>query len=187
MLPSTMTSLDRTLLQDHRAPPTTENLVRDYYSYIRRLALSILNDADEADDAAQETFIAAHRALEYYRGEAAPKTWLTSIAVNACRGRLRKQKIRQGMLDTLQGLHILRERAVSPEAATLQRDADHRLWAAVDSLGEKHRIPVILHYVHELTIPEIAAALGTNIGTVYSRLHYARQQLLTTLEGYDHD
>jgi RNA polymerase sigma factor (sigma-70 family) len=50
----------------------------------------------------------------------------------------------------------------------------------VDSL-EKHRLPVILRYVHELSVAEIAASLGTNEGTIHSRLHYARKKLLDCL------
>jgi RNA polymerase sigma-70 factor (ECF subfamily) len=51
----------------------------------------------------------------------------------------------------------------------------------VDSLGDKHRLPIILRYVHELSTPEIAAILGLSEGTVHSRLHYARQRLQASL------
>lgn len=158
-----------------------ESLMRAHYPYIHRLAISILDDESEADDAAQETFIAACRSLERFRGEASPRTWLTSIAINACRGRLRKRKIFQTLQSTLQSLHLLRLAPVSPEESALQSESDRRLWQAVDSLDEKHRLPVILFYVHELSVPEIAAVLGTSQGTVHSRLHYARKKLQTEL------
>ena len=159
-----------------------ESLVLACYPYIRRLAYSILDDLHEADDAAQETFIAASRASESYRGQASPKTWLASIAVNICRGRLRKRRIRQKLQSVLEGLHLVTAYELGPEKATLQNEADLYVWQAVDSLDEKHRLAVILRYVHDLTTSEIAAVLGTSEGTVYSRLHYARQRLKVLLD-----
>ena len=84
------------LLQQAQANDTAaiEALVREYYEYVLRLCLSVLDDATEADDAAQETFISAARDLPGYRGEAEPKTWLYAIAINTCRGRLRKRRAR---------------------------------------------------------------------------------------------
>lgn len=162
-------------------PAEIEELMQAYYAYIHRLARSILNDAAEADDAAQETFIAASRSLDGFRRQASPRTWLTSIAVNQCRGRLRKRKVRQGLLNTLYSLHLLRPPVVNPEGQAVQSEADRRLWQAVDQLDEKHRLPVVLRYVHELSVPEIAAALDLNEGTVHSRLHYARKSLQAAL------
>jgi RNA polymerase sigma-70 factor, ECF subfamily len=159
-----------------------DTLVADHYSYIRRLALSILDDPHEADDAAQDTFIAACRALGAFRGEANPKTWLTAITVNACRSRLRKRKMRHALQFALETLHLASSSSQpSPEKAALEQEANSSIWRAVDDLDEKHRLVVVLRYVHELPIPEIAEILGTNAGTVYSRLHYARHQLQARL------
>jgi RNA polymerase sigma-70 factor (ECF subfamily) len=154
-----------------------ESLVSTHYAYVRRLALSILDDPDEAEDAAQEAFIAASRGLASFRGQAEVKTWLTSIAVNSCRGRLRKRKARQALAATLHSLHLAHPAQPSPEAQAVQREADRQLWQAVDALDDKHRLVVILRYVHELNTAEIAAALDISQGTVHSRLFYARQQL----------
>ena len=158
-----------------------EYLMRTHYPYIHRLAISILDDECEADDAAQETFIAACRNLDRFRNQASPRTWLTSIAINTCRSRLRKRKIIQTLQSTLQNLHLLRSASTSPEENTLQNEFDRSLWQAVDRLDEKHRLVVILRYVHELSVPEIAAALDTNQGTIHSRLHYARKKLQAEL------
>ncbi len=158
-----------------------EHLVDEYYPYIRRLAFSILDDLHDAEDAAQETFVAAHRSLIGFRDEADPKTWLTAIAVNICRGRLRKRKVRQTLTATLQSLHLIRPSAPSPEQAAIQNEADQSIWQAVDALDEKHRIPVILRYVHELKAPDIARILHLRQGTVHSRLHYARRILHSQL------
>jgi RNA polymerase sigma-70 factor (ECF subfamily) len=158
-----------------------EHLVRDYYPYIRRLALSILDDSHEADDAAQDTFIAANHALSGFRAEAHIKTWLSAIAINVCRGRLRKRKVRLALQKSLNTLHILSNTPISIESITAGREADRQLWQAVDGLDDKHRFPVLLRYVHQMSIPEIAEVLKLNEGTVYSRLHYARFKLQARL------
>jgi len=156
---------------------TIEALVREYYTYVLRLANTILLETHEAEDAAQETFIAANRALSSYRAEAQVTTWLTAIAVNVCRGHLRKRKILQGLQLVVGGLQVLAGRPVLPEEATIQNEADRQLCLEINSLDEKHRIPIILRYVQGLTTPEIAAALGISEGTVRSRLYYARHTL----------
>ena len=170
---------------------TLETLVRDYYAYIQRLALTILDDGSpdaaanaqaEAEDAAQDTFLAASRALPNFRGDASLKTWLTTIAINQCRGRLRKRRTRRRLQKLISNLQSgINNRPSSPEDSALESDSHRRLWAAVDSLDEKHRLPVIMRYVHELPIPEIAAALSLPEGTVHSRLHHARARLQTRL------
>jgi len=167
--------------------PTLESLVHEHYPYIRRLALTILDNAStedaeaEAEDAAQDTFLAASRALPDFRGDASLKTWLTTIAVNQCRARLRKRRTRQRLQSLLHNLQSLISNLESPEESALKSDTHHRLWAAVDALDEKHRLPVLLRYVHELPVPEIAAALGLPEGTVHSRLHHARARLKEAL------
>jgi RNA polymerase sigma-70 factor (ECF subfamily) len=161
---------------------TIERLVREHYSYINRLALSILDDTHEAEDATQETFIAANRSLDRFRGDSSPRTWLTAITVNACRGRLRKRKARQRLQNTLQVLHLAQSRHSSPEEAAIQQDAHQSLRLAVAGLDDKHRLPILLRYVHQLSVPEIAAALQTSPGTIYSRLHYARRMLIARLD-----
>ncbi len=164
-------------LAGHPLTTDIESLVTAHYPYVRRLALSIMDDPDEADDAAQEAFIAANRGLATFRGQSEVKTWLTSITVNACRGRLRKRKARQALSTTLQSLHLARPPQPSPENLAVEREADRQLWQAVDALDDKHRLVVILRYVHELTTSEIAATLDISPGTVHSRLFYARRQL----------
>jgi RNA polymerase sigma factor (sigma-70 family) len=115
------------------AEPATDidALVAAHYPYVRRLAFSILDDPHEADDAAQDTFIAACRALDSYRGEANPRTWLTAIAVNKCRGRLRKYKMRQALQLALEVLHLVSASShPSPEKTTLDHEANQRIWRA---------------------------------------------------------
>jgi len=158
-------------------PSVTEALVQQYHVLVYRVALSILDDPDEAEDAAQETFIAAISNLDRYRGESSLKTWLYAITLNTCRGHLRKRKARNAIKRTWEALQSLTSRPLTPEESALRNETDAQLWAAVDALDEKHRLPIILRYVHNLSVPEIAQTLAISEGTAHSRLHYARKKL----------
>ena len=150
---------------------------------IFRLAVSILDDPAEADEATQETFLAALRALPSYRGDAAFNTWLYRIAVNVCRGRLRKGRAWQRLKDALQSAwRLTGDAAEHPEAAAARSETRAAVWHAVQALGEKHRLPVILRYYHGLSVAEIAQVLAVNEGTVHSRLSIARDRLRGVLQ-----
>jgi RNA polymerase sigma-70 factor (ECF subfamily) len=159
-----------------------EALVHTHYDAIYRLALSILADADEAEDAVQETFIAADRALDQYRGQSSIKTWLFAIAINQCRQMLRRRKRRQTLADAWQAARLLLPRPSLPEDAVSKTETAVVLRQAVAELKEKHRLPIILRYAHNMTAPEIAQILQISEGTVHSRLHYARRELRHKLE-----
>lgn len=153
---------------------TAESLVREHYAYLERLCLSILGDEQEAQDAVQETLL---RAL-LHQGKFEPGThlrsWLTAIAINLARDMLRRRAARQ----RLQG--VLRLVGLSPantEEAVITSQRDQALWQMVNGLDEKHRLPVILRYMHCLPVSEIAHILGLSEGTVHSRLHYATLKL----------
>lgn len=157
-----------------------ERLVQTYQQDVCRLALSILEDADDADDATQEVFVAALRALDSFRGESSLKTWLFSITVNVCRNRLQRAQSRGRLRQVLQSLFL--QNQAHPESDAIQRESDSALWRAVHALGEKHRIPVILRYYHDLPVAEIAEMLGMPVGTIHSRLNHARDKLRTLLK-----
>ena len=157
-----------------------ERLVQTYQQDVYRLALSILDDSDDADDATQEVFVSALRALESFRGNASFKTWLFSITVNVCRTRLHRQKRRGSLQQILQSLFV--QNQAHPENEAIQSESDSALWPAVHTLDEKHRIPVILLYYHDLSVNEIAETLGVPVGTVHSRLNHARERLRALLK-----
>src|SRR4030095_6915108 len=98
-----MTVMDSRWLEQCRVGDSLaiERLVQTYQGAVYRLALSILDDSDEADDATQEVFVAALRALESFRGNASFKTWLFSITVNVCRNRLTRHKSSGGPTQVL--------------------------------------------------------------------------------------
>ena len=155
-----------------------EQLVSTYQPAVFRLALTILDDAAEADEAAQDTFVAALRALGGYRGEAAFATWLYAIALNVCRGRLRQRRSRRRLMDLLR--HWLRHEppaAPPPEAQVAGDQAQAALAAAVQALPEAQRLVVVLRYYHDLRLGEIAKLLKVSERTVHNRLHGAHRAL----------
>ncbi len=159
-----------------------QELVQSYHSEVFRLALSILNEPAEAEDITQDVFVAALDAVDSYRGDSAFKTWLFSIAVNVCRRRWRQRKARERLMQVLQSVFLLANRNTpQPEEILIRRENRAELWKAVDRLGEKYQLPLILFYAQELSVAEIAQILDIPVGTVLSRLHTAREYLANAL------
>jgi RNA polymerase sigma-70 factor (ECF subfamily) len=162
-------------------PILIEDLMKEYYLYIFHLAFSILDDPDEAEDAAQETFIRAATHLCDYRGEAEIRTWLTAITVNVCRSELRKRKRRGLVEQSIKAIHSLVSGPPDPEDQTAQNDLYRQLRQAIAGLDEKHRLPIILYYIQHLSVSQIAAIMETNEDTTHSRLFHARRKLAAKL------
>jgi RNA polymerase sigma-70 factor (ECF subfamily) len=164
-----------------------EILLKKHQPMVYRIAISILDDPAEAAGATQEALIAALEALGSYRGDSAFSTWLYTITVNVCRARFRKRRSRERLKRLLQGIFLLKSQDQSgPERVILQNEADAALWRAVNGLGEKHRLVVVLRYYHDLPIKEIAQILNVKEGTIHSRLYTARERLRTVLKENKH-
>ena len=160
-----------------------EQLIMAYQSGIFKLTLSVLNDPIEAHEATQDTFIAALGALNTYREKSSLKAWLYTIGLNISRNRLRKRKTLERLNNTLQAIfRVQTQKTASPEDAIIQNEKDAALWKALNQLGEKHRIPLVLRYFHNLSTAEIAEVLNVNEGTIHSRLHIGRERLRVELE-----
>lgn len=157
-------------------PHVFEAMVRVYRGPLYRLALSILND-DEAEDAVQDAFIRAARALGRYQVGTNFKAWLYTIAVNTCRDYLRKRAARRSLNQIWGTIQSRAPHAPGPEATAIENESGTRLWDLVDELGIKHRLVVILRLGQDLSIQEISKILGVNEKTVYSRLYDAYKQL----------
>jgi RNA polymerase sigma-70 factor (ECF subfamily) len=159
-------------------PNAIEDLVHEHQARIFRLCLSILDDAADAEDATQESFIAALKALKNYRGDSAFHTWLFSIAINTSRHYLRQRKRRTVLTNTLADPSISHGTSKqNPEREFLETEKTDALMQAINNLDEKHRMPIILRYYHDLSTQEIAETLGVNVGTIHSRLSIARERL----------
>jgi RNA polymerase sigma-70 factor (ECF subfamily) len=159
-----------------------EALVTLYRAGLYRLACSMLRDPDEAEDAVQQIFVRAALYLGRYQPGSNFKAWLYTLAVNVCRGLLRKRQARQALLRLLGRSQQADSQAGSPEGAVEQRETAEQLWSAVERLDEKHRLVVCLRYQQGLTIAEIARVLSVREKTVYSRLYAALDRLRSQME-----
>lgn len=160
-----------------------ERLISQYQTGVFRIALSILAEAAEANEATQETFLAVLANLKSYQERASFKAWIYTIALNTSRSRLRKQKTVTRLKKTLETLFRVQvQKTPSPEETVIQQERDDKLWAAIGKLNEKQRMPLVLRYFQELSVAEIAEILQINEGTVHSRLFTAREQLRAALE-----
>jgi RNA polymerase sigma-70 factor (ECF subfamily) len=172
--------MDKLLLESclRGDPQAIEMLVRDHQGAIFRLCLSILDDAKDAEDATQETFISAVNALHSFRGDAVFNTWLYAIAVNTCRRQLKRRGRQREVRSALQLEQPISMPVPSnPEQTLVEREVADALLEAVAELDEKHRIPIVLRYFHDLSVTEIARILEINEGTAHSRLSNARGRL----------
>ena len=152
-----------------------EELIDLYGDDILRLCLMYLGDRQLAEDAFQETFVRAWKHLSAFRGESSVKTWLSRIAANTCRSMLRTTWLR--MRRKSQSVDALLD-LPAPEAE------EHReLTRAVCALPGKYREVVVLHYMQDMKLREIAALLHIPENTVSTRLRKARKLLGEALEG----
>jgi RNA polymerase sigma-70 factor (ECF subfamily) len=160
-----------------------EQFICQYQGVVFRLAISVLQDEHEASDATQDTFIAALKAMNRYQDYSTVKAWLYTIALNICRSRLRKRKAMDNIKRAVTALfQVDSQKQDNPEDSVIKNQKDQALWRALQKLGEKHRLSVLLYYYHELPVAEIAEILKTNEGTIHSRLFTARARLRIEME-----
>jgi len=150
-----------------------EALIARFDRYVFGLALLVLGDRVEAQDAAQESLIKAVRGLKNYKGRAAFRTWLYRITVNTCRDALRRRaRRREVALD-----NVPLPAGNDPWLNELARERRQAVWQAVQSLDTPLREAVILRYYLNLPCMEISTVTGSPVNTIYWRLHQARRQL----------
>jgi RNA polymerase sigma-70 factor (ECF subfamily) len=168
-----------------------DDLVRRYQERIYSTVYHMTANHEDANDLAQEAFIKAFQALKSFKGGSSFYTWVYRIAVNKTINFLKQRKNRSQM--SLDDLDVNAEH--DPDLVALISDKTPRrevglaelqekLNAAMQKLSEHHRMVVTLHDVQGLSHEEIAEIMESNIGTVRSRLFYARQQLQAYLSDY---
>ncbi len=157
-------------------------LIRPYERMVYLTLFSIVKNETEAEDGAQEAVINAYRHLSSFRGEAKFSTWLTTIAINEGRKRLRKAKgaAEESIDEQIEGQEgeytpaPLTDWRESPLEALERKELREALRVAVAELPDIYRQVFTLRDLQELNIVETAEALGINAGAVKVRLHRAR-------------
>ena len=155
-------------------------LVRIHAQGVFNVIYRMCGDVQIAEDAAQETFIQAWLHLSSYRTQTSLRNWLYRIAVNTATDMLRKQK---HILPTAVEDFYLTDPRPGPEALFSQREQAALIQKAILSLPDASRAVLVLREYEGLSYHEIADALDIPVGTVMSRLNYARSLLRNRLEG----
>jgi RNA polymerase sigma-70 factor (ECF subfamily) len=168
-------------------PAAFDHLVAERSGDVYALLYRLTEDAEEARDLTQETFLRAFQNISRFRGEADLKTWLYRIAINQARNRWRWwRRRRRDVTVSLDAQDGEREQPLSsslravgnnPEQETLARERETSLRVALRSLSRPYREAVILRDVEGLSYEEIAVALEIGTGTVKSRLSRGRLEL----------
>jgi RNA polymerase sigma-70 factor (ECF subfamily) len=168
-----------------------DDLVKRYQERIYATIYHMTSNHEDASDLAQDSFIKAYQALKSFKGGSSFYTWLYRIAVNKTINFLKQRKNRNHM--SLNDLDFNAEHDPdlvalisdnTPRRAAGLSELQEKLNAALLKLSEHHRLVVVLHDVQGQSHEEIAKVMDCNIGTVRSRLFYARQQLQGFLADY---
>jgi RNA polymerase sigma-70 factor, ECF subfamily len=154
-----------------------ETIVRGYQGIAFRTAYLLSGSAADAEEAAQDGFVKAYRALGRFRRGAPLKPWLLRIVANEARNRRRSAGRREALTLRAAAENRPGDAVPSPEAALLAGEDRTRLLAAVNALSEEHRLAIACRYFLDLSEDETAAALGVRRGTVKSRLARALGRL----------
>jgi len=178
----TVTAINETELVT-RAQHGDRNAFSELVSMHARGVLNVIyrmcGDEQLAEDAAQEAFIQAWLHLPSYRPQTPLRNWLYRIAVNAATDKFRKEK--RILPNDIEDLNLTDERP-GPESLVSQQERTVLVQKAVLSLPEASRAVLVLREYEEMSYHEIADALDIPVGTVMSRLNYARKLLKDKLE-----
>ena len=156
-----------------------EELVRFHYQGIVRVVFHLCNDTTLAEDATQEAFIKAWMNLQSFQPTSSLRNWLYRIAVNVALDILRRKP--ETSIDDDQATMII-DQAAGPESALIQKEQAAFLQEAMKTLPAATRSVLVLREYGEFSYQEIATVLDIPMGTVMSRLNYARNRLRDILE-----
>lgn len=155
-------------------------IVDRYWALIASLARNYLRQTEDAEDATQEIFLTAYRKLGRYNIAQAFRPWLVTVARNALRTTYRLRAIWRRRSEPLIGEVLSPHRG--PEGLAEERAERAQIRAAIANLPASLRDAVVLYYLHEMNVGEIAEALGLSNEAVKSRLFQARKKLRQTMQ-----
>ena len=166
-----------------------EELVARHRDKIFARAILMVRNEEEALDLSQEAWVKAWQRLVQFQGESSFATWITRIVINLCLDHLRRQKrVRAESVEALEEESGGVERQmpvefVNPTEGLEKEEMRQRIDEAMEKLTDAHRTVLMLHEFEGLEYKEIAKRVGISIGTVMSRLFYARRRLAALLQG----
>jgi RNA polymerase sigma-70 factor (ECF subfamily) len=186
---------DQALIEKIRAGDfqAFESLVTRYESKVYRLAIRMLRNAQDAEDALQETFIQVYRGLPGFEGRSTFSTWLFRLATNACLMKIRHRATEPSRLLPLEDYLPRQDQGEipqmvdwtdRPEDALLSKESREKMMEALEKLPPEYRAVFILRDMEGFSNEETGEALGISIAAVKSRLHRARLALRGMLAEY---
>jgi RNA polymerase sigma-70 factor (ECF subfamily) len=164
-----------------------EELVARHRDKIYARAYSMMRNEEEAIDLSQEAWVKGWQRLKQFQGESSFGTWMTRIVINLCLDQLRKHKRQrtesiEAMSEESGGVERqMPVVTVNPTAGLERGELRQRIDRALGQLSESHRTVMVLHEFEEMEYKEIAKTMGCSIGTVMSRLFYARRKMAALL------
>jgi RNA polymerase sigma-70 factor, ECF subfamily len=180
---------DEALVVEARKGDTAafEELVARHRDKLYARAFSMMRNEDEAIDLSQEAWVKGWQRLAQFQGESSFGTWMTRIVINLCLDQLRKHKRQRA--DSIEEMDeesggVERQMPVltiNPTAGLERTELRARIDRALAQLSYEHRTVLVLHEFEEMEYKEIAKAMDCSIGTVMSRLFYARRKLAALL------
>jgi RNA polymerase sigma-70 factor (ECF subfamily) len=168
-----------------------DELVRLHQRFVFNLCYRLLGDYDEANDCAQDVFIAVYKSLKNFRFESAFKTWLYRVTANTCKNRMRsleyRFKTKKVRLDIKsedgQRAKEIGDDRQSPSRELSRRELGRTIQTAIDHLPADQKLVVVLRDMEGRTYEEIVEITGYKLGTLKSKLSRARLKLRQALEG----
>ena len=156
-------------------------LVHLYEKRVYALTLRMCKNPADAEEAAQEAFLAAWQGLAFFRGESSFSTWLYRLASNACVDLLRREGRHQAAagpsLDDEEASLDVADGTPGPQEAAERRELREQIEEGLRALTPEHRQVLLLREMHQLSYDEIADTLELDVGTVKSRISRGRRQL----------
>ncbi len=160
-------------------------LVEAYQSPVYNLAYRMLGTPNEAEDAAQETFLRAYTHLDTYDASRKFSSWILSIASHHCVDRLRRRRGNTVSMEEIMSWRWVPDDLPRPEEQTVQHEDRAVIRRLLDQLPAPYRLVIVLRYWHDLSYEEIAGVTHTTESAVKSRLHRAREMMAMMLNA-DH-
>lgn len=162
-----------------------EKLYDQYAGLVGSIAKSYLN-VDDVEDIIQEVFIRVYKSIKKFKGDASFSTWLYRIAVNACKDQLKKYAKRsETMIDFEEDDSSIETTSEENVEITVNKELDSEdITKILKKLNEEDRELIRLRDIQDLDYEEISAIVGKPLGTVKSRIHYARKKLKKLLLEY---
>ncbi|HLE16099.1 MAG TPA: sigma-70 family RNA polymerase sigma factor [Anaerolineales bacterium] len=151
-------------------------LVETYQIPVFNLCYRMLGNAQEAEDAAQETFLRAYNSMKSYDRQKPFSTWLLSIAAHYSIDQIRRRRMTLVPFEALP-YQDLPDLAPTPEAAVTKIEEQRRVRDLLETLSPTDRAAVVMYYWHDLSYTQIAEALDLTESAVKSRLHRARVEM----------